>query len=653
MTSSLQEAVGNEAGWELRLFTEGVGAKELSLSSRDYHAEVEATLPGGLEGGSYSMAIEGISPAHYEQVSAMMRGGQPVYADLSLSWRDTGSPLGMLSSLAGLTGSPGVGSSVPGTDAQRPVAVLRVTRFSRRMGARRYEAVLEGHERVYDALLARLPVLEKGTDSLDAAAKVAKALHKAEKVRIHALPAVRAAAGAPPQWHSPEGTGVSALLQLAARLEEESGRYGRGMLLIREGTLHIGPGRPIPLEGGPAPVLDFSSGLIQAEVSGTRSTDPQGAPPGGLRAPPPTRATYQLLLKGRPDLKPGDVVQVSLPAEDAAEPAGLGALGAVVDVARAAGVGAPAAAPPVSIYVTGVQHRLSRTAGFTTTVAGVDRIAPGREWDTPTPVRSPVPHGGDPRASPDGRVMSALREVVRGGAREPLGVGEVRASHVEGRAEPPAQTVSVWKGLAPGDGLPRQARRLPVDREERPLLAGVPYLTPFAWGRCGLVLPRYPGTRVVLGHHLGREDDPVDLGAVWESGHAPDSRPGDWWLILPADVPPSRRQTLPAGQQPAEPSGLATNDLIDADGNRVIEVGRLTVRIGETLLKGPGTRPESAGDSVTIQHAEGSRIVIKQNGDIVIHSEGALSLAAKTTLTLEADDVKVKVKNAMDVGDRT
>jgi hypothetical protein len=44
--------------------------------------------------------------------------------------------------------------------------------------------------------------------------------------------------------------------------------------------------------------------------------------------------------------------------------------------------------------------------------------------------------------------------------------------------------------------------------------------------------------------------------------------------------------------------------------------------------------------------------VIKDSGDIVIHSEASVALSAKHELTLEADDVTVKVKNAMDVKPR-
>jgi hypothetical protein len=651
MMPALEAVVGNEVGWDLELFTvEGGVSKTLWVSgSQDYNAELEIALQGGLESGSCSVALEGITAEDYEQVNVKW-SRQPVYARLYLAWRDTGSLTGKVSSLAGLTSSP-LSGTLP--EARKPeasslVAELRVTRFSRRMGSRRYEALLEGHERVYDALLSRVKEERDYATCLEAAVQVAKSL--GVDVVQHPLPDGKDLPGPETKWRPPAGTGLEALRWLAQRMEELHQRYGRGVLLLRDGVLHVGAGRPIPLSGA-AKVLDFSSGLIQAETSGTHSTDPRQVREAPGLAGQAARATYQLLLKGRPDLKPGDVVEVSLPGQATASFPSFEQT--LVDLEHSFSVGAPEVTARVSIYITGVMHRLSRAAGFTTTVAGVDLLGKGQEWDRPTEVGRPVPHGTDPRASADGRVASALRSIVRSGPREPLEVGEVRQSHVQGSAEPPSQTVSVWRGLEPGDGRPRQARRLPVDRQPRALLGGIPYVTPFAWGRCGLVLPRYPGTRVLLGHHLGHEDDPVELGALWESGHGPDSQPGDWWLILPAGVPSAQRQFLQPGQVPQEPSGTATNDLTDADGNRVIEVGKLTVRIGQELLNAPGTRPEPAEGAVTIEHEKGSRIVIKQNGDIVIHSEGALSLAAKTTLTLEADDVKVKVRNAMDVGDRT
>ena len=126
-------------------------------------------------------------------------------------------------------------------------------------------------------------------------------------------------------------------------------------------------------------------------------------------------------------------------------------------------------------------------------------------------------------------------------------------------------------------------------------------------------------------------------------------------MILPAAVESSHRQSATDDETPQEPTAQATNDLIDADGARVIEVGRFTVRVRPGTLGPPGDRPEPPSDSaeqVTIEHESGSRIVIKDNGDIVIDSAKDLTVTAKSTLTLEADDVRVKVKNTMDVIDR-
>ena len=84
-----------------------------------------------------------------------------------------------------------------------------------------------------------------------------------------------------------------------------------------------------------------------------------------------------------------------------------------------------------------------------------------------------------------------------------------------------------------------------------------PYASPFAWGKFGLVLPRYPGMRVLLAHRNGDDDDLVDIGALWERGNAPASNPGDYWLILPAAIHEADRRRSPTtraeGSRPAKP----------------------------------------------------------------------------------------------------
>ncbi len=173
---------------------------------------------------------------------------------------------------------------------------------------------------------------------------------------------------------------------------------------------------------------------------------------------------------------------------------------------------------------------------------------------------------------------------------------------------------------------------------------GAPYLTPYAWGKTGLVLPRYPGTRVLVAHRNGSSDDPVDAGALWESGHGPDSQPGDWWLILPVAVPEDQRSSLPDDQEPREHTGKVSQDLIDADGNRVIEAGEFVIRVSRNSLKSAGERPDRASDadSITIEHADGgSKITMKSDGSIQIKGTN-IELNASAKITLKASAVEVQ-----------
>jgi len=663
------ETVGNDAGWHLRFFTQPAPGEEMlliSIGAGDYYAKIEAALPSGLEGGTYHFTIEGITNNDYKQLHQVWSKSPrvPILVDLYLYWRDISGPLGFLTSVAGLTDVVDSLSSTPDVSAR--VARLVVTRLSRRVGARRFEAVIEATERVYDALGKRVGAPPPpASDPVEAAGLVADDLLRLSQfpraVQKHPLEGVGKSANAPAVELRSFKTGLRLLGVLESAMVAQSKRAGRGMYLIRDGQLHIGPGRPIPLDAN-RKTLDDVGGLVHVE---TASVSQNERASNGDDDGPPARLQYQLTLKGRPDLRPGDRVTFRDPLvdraggpDDAATDLGVGGPPAGFgDALRnlgtsAIGFATAATGVDVDLYVSGVSHTLSRTEGFVTSVTGV-RVTPGQEWDpagqadgTPDP---------DPPATPHAAVANAIQQLMQTSGSEELIVGEVRAANTAGSGEPPSQTVDVWAGLAASDGVPRQSRRLPIDRASKSRLSGLPYLTPFAWGKCGLVVPRYPGTRVLVGHVGGAAEDPVDIGALWESGHGPDTQPGDWWLILPAAVDSGHRQSASDDETPQEPTSQATNDLIDADGARVIEVGRFTVRVRPGTLGRPGDRPEPPSDSadeVTIEHASGSRIVIKDNGDIVIDSTKDLTVTAKNTLTLAADDVRVKVKNTMDVIDR-
>lgn len=658
--TALGDKVGNDGGWHLHFFAKSEVDPVLSVGVADYYASIDATLPSNLEGGSYTFSIEGITNAHYQALHDAYTSGKPLYVDLYLYWRDAGGVLGYLANVAGLSDTL---AGKPSDDAR--VARLRVTRLRRRVGARRYEAVIEACERVYAALRVRpTPPLPSADNPRAAAIKlVDPLLSSIDPLRSSYVDedAPDPPAGAAWPKYDPRAwrTALDGLAELERSMIALAGKTGRGMYLIRDGVLHIGV-RDIPLDGGDPVAIDDHGGLAHIETGEVSQTE-RAAAPGDT---PPARLQYTLICKGRPDIRPGDKLFFTDPSTDSAgkmvDPSlGLGATTTPSSFGEALqgmgtslfGGASALAGTQVEMYVSSVHHTLSRTDGFVTTITGVHAKS-GEEWDKVD--RAQGATNPDPTATPHADVASAIKQLTRGAGGEPMVVGEVRAATVSGQNEPPGQTIDAWVGTVNDDGGPHRSRRLAIDRDAKSQVTGVPYATPFAWGKCGLVLPRYPGTRVLVDHVGGRVDDPIDVGALWESGHGPESSPGDWWLILPAAVDAAKRQSASDDETPQEPASHATNDLIDADGARVIEVGRLTVRVQPKQLAAPGTRPPAPSDAaeqVTIEHENGSRIVIKDNGDIVIHSEANLTLSAKQTMTLQADSVAVKVAKKMDVTD--
>ena len=668
-------AIGNDAGYLLSFHREQQQGKAtvvddtpvLEFGRDDYYTEVRASLPAGLEGGVYSFVIEGLTDKHYAAI-AQGKQSAPRVVRLYLFWRDT-SATG-LASLASMAGVPGMLGGVKGKDMpQSLVAELRIVSVTRKAGARRYETTVTARERVFDILSSQrlcgaAVVQESIATALDELLQGRGGLRRETHWKFY-QPRPDPACGSAPvptggsdRRELPAGRLLADLLRdLGTQMEEQSGLRGRGMFLLRNGLLHIGA-RPIPLGDKQPKQLTLAKGLIEVEALEPVATDPNfdHCKNPGKRAP--ERRQLKLTLRGRPDLKPGDLVEIDLPPEDVDKTGGgiLGAIGDLLSAAPLPSLGDTRFQNPVKLYVATVEHRLGRTSGFSTTLTGIELADPTRPWDCHSPVSGRRPETSSPAVSnPETEAAHAVRALTRTTLDNKSfpDVGEVRQVTTSGTSEPPAQTLTVWRGLAPGDGHPNQARRLPVERPSPAAARGVAYATPFAWGKCGLVLPRYPGTRVLLTQRNGSADDPIDVGALWESGHGPDSEAGDWWLILPVDVPPAQRVAIPDTVTPEEHNARATNDLIDADGNRVIEVGELTIRVGRDSLGNAGERPERGDeqDGITIEHADGNaRIVIKQNGTIVIEAGKDIELKAPAgDIKIDAVNVKVKVSGSMDV----
>lgn len=642
--------VGNEAGWLLS-FRDANDEVLREIGRDDYYADITASLPSGLEAGEYRFEIEGLTDKHYAEIART--GASPeraAFVDLYLFWRDTAATVtGYLKNLAGLTDLlGGLKSEELGDFLVTRLAVVSVTR---KAGARRYLTTVTARERAFHLASRNLVCGE-----IDAAQplEVARTIAERAGIDIETYAVEGAGPGDAAQICAPErGRGTRDTLDyLGGRIEQASGKYGRGMLLNRDGVLHIGP-RPIPLGADPL-ALHAGVGLIETEALAPVQTDPTYDPCDHGGAPAPTRKQFKLTLKGRADIKPGHVVEFMPPEEDMSATGGswTGALGGMAMAAVGGGLlpslGLGELGPgKVTLYVHSVAHRQGRSSSFVTTVTGVALESLDAAWDTRNRRNQNGCEADAPEpASPAARAARAQRELIQRTltSRTFAQVGEVRAVNVSGADEPPAQTVTLWRGLAPGDGGVNQSRRLPIQRPSDSVAEAAPYASPFAWGKCGLVLPRYPGTRVVVAHRNADRGEPIDIGALWESGQAPESHPGDWWLILPTEVPADQRRSLADDAAPQAPTGKATNDLIDADGNRVMEVGSFTLRFVTDKLAKAGTRPSAAEpDAVTLEHAEGkSRIVMKKDGSIEIKGEKITLDAGGGDIVLKGAAVKVE-----------
>jgi hypothetical protein len=133
-----------------------------------------------------------------------------------------------------------------------------------------------------------------------------------------------------------------------------------------------------------------------------------------------------------------------------------------------------------------------------------------------------------------------------------------------------------------------------------------PIVSPFAWNNCGLVVPIYKGMRAVSVHNQYLREDALLSGFLWTVEMTPPpSEVGDYWLCLPLDVPSDPKQAPTT-------SDKAANDLITADGKRVIQLKGLRITIGDGLLENLGTRPSNVGNDneLQIEHSSGAKITM-------------------------------------------
>ncbi|TMV00044.1 hypothetical protein [Streptomyces sp. DASNCL29] len=638
-SATTQAVVGFHAGWALvfRKDDDGIAdrkADPLRLTHTSYQAEIKVDGDNTLRGATFDIAVDGMLDRDYDAIAA----GQYVHVEIRLGWWDL--QAGFVGSALGAVGAPLPGGLSGGdNDGLHPVLEGRVLSVERAHGDFTYRARFSGIDASYHRMQCRPPRLDTKLLPRTVVGYATGLCQKDSKVRVPVHGEGQDTAIDGELDISASGSVVSALKDLARLAHGGDPRFEVPMFL-RAGELHVGRWTR-PVKGGRSWELTSATGLVESRPVVERDQD---AVPLGSPFASPTVRRFDLTLFGRPDIGVGDMVRADLPRPSPAGMTGtlahspLGPLGDAVTGAAHALRATPSA--NLEDYgVVGFHHRLSPSEAFVT------RLTVERRVEDDRPAVGPRSGSGDEAT----RFAAALAEQRRRTALERRAheVGLVRGQDVapafrDGH-DVAAQTLAVDEGLAdaPSPNVPSRAD--PATTPTR--LVDKPYLSPYAFGGTGLVVPHYPGMRVVSLHYREECQNAVVAGALWENGSAPRSHLGDWWLSLPTNLAGTADEGESAENPAAarRPSGPASHDLINGLGNRVIQVRGLRISIGEALMKHAGSRPDdAASEHVVIEHAAA-------NARISIDSAGTIEISTDGDLTLAANKITLRTKTTVEV----
>jgi hypothetical protein len=617
--------IGKAVGWRLTIAGQ-------TIDHRACWAEIAASLDSGLAPGSVELNLRGVTEDQFKAIAEawVRRETVPeetvprralVTGKLQIFWRDK------------------VGAEPSDVQAP-PVMEFALTSLSRRSEGLQFITKIEGRHTIYEKIERAITTTSSERRRGEGPIATAVMVLQAGGLR----PGTDFTECRPDQPGPEElldvQSGRQVLAQLAALNDAMMRRYnrrGRGVYLIRDGKLLVGPFWPVPA-GGSIIALTAETGFISAQMQGQEQAVGDREDRHSDGPPPSARDLWRIQAVGRTDIAPGDVVRIEVPKADSGLSGGFG----LPSVA-----GALTGNEPICVYVDSVRHSSARDRGWTIEIAGVaveENSLPAGAWYSIAATTHGAPAAGEagPRADSAGsvraRIGTAIAEEM---AHRPQNdIAEVRAFHATtemsgSSVAHAAQSSDLIVGVddRAGGGGARQAE---INRARATRRASnAPYLTPFAWGEYGQVLPRYPGTRVMLAYHHNSPQDAVDIGALWQTdGNASVPRAaeaGDWWLILPAGASAQDAAGTAAVAPPHD--ARASHDLIDANGERRIEVNGFSIRsYGINDLQGPGQRPRQPdGDNmqggILIHHeASGAHISIATDGKITIKATGELVL---------------------------
>ena len=233
--------------------------------------------------------------------------------------------------------------------------------------------------------------------------------------------------------------------------------------------------------------------------------------------------------------------------------------------------------------------------------------------------------GGRPSAAMVAKVIQD-NVIAREQRRPAVSTGEVGDYTAE------AHTTTVKVGTAPRPEMTNRTVEAPLATSAVALLEK-PMASPFAFDKCGLVVPVYPKMRALLVHGWNDPNDAVIDGFLWSSQMTPPpNQAGDWWLCLPTQFTAD-----------GLPTGPTTDDLITKDGQRLISVRGMTITVGAGLQNSAGSRPNpGSGESLTIEAAHGASLTLKTEGAEVTLSGAEIRLqSGGVTMTIGNGKVSI------------
>lgn len=635
----------------------------LMLTHSQFRADISVSKGLGLDGGRLRMSVANMPFALIQKVLGIYEkalekttpsgAAGALLGTLKLFWR-VALPYPGLDAVADLAGAA-LGT---GDEEADLAAVFVVTSLSTESSGVGYQLRIEGVDQAWHTLnTERVP-----TTLEIAGAKDIAALCAAVGIRtgnssgpLKAVASALGLGGGSSAAGGAEGGG-QASITAGERLIDRLNELGQsiamaentgdlGAYLIDNGTLLIGD----ELNGAfDAPMVDLRDGLDVISVEAIRRDigDSSGEKRG-----------FSLRIRGNAAVKAGCVLKFNyVKPELTSASTGLGyadaAIGAVGAVGETLGFGQ---GEPVCLYIRAVRHLLSASSGFVTEIDGI-------QCGGAKPVKPEKPELGASAAPAASKGTDAAAGAIKASLRNQgrtFDIAEIRAFRARTAASAPGQTEDAFVGLGTGQGQMQRYRTVDIHRVKPQRVQNMPYVTPFAWGSYGLVLPRYPGTRVAVIRPEGSTDQAVDIGALWWSGESnnanagpPDAQPGDYWLILPVDPQPA--QIVPEDTQPLpSKAASASNDLIDSAGRRTVEVREFTLRVGDWALKGPGERPpaSAAAKGLRIEGKDGETLIeIDADGNLTLKSAKSIRIEAGETIALKASGVEVNIGNGkMDV----